>query len=65
MIFIPLFAKNSLQYETIHDFSVWLRTASNLADINRVRSHNGKDILTCFEKINTAKKNARVTKIEI
>ena len=26
-------------YKTIHDFSVWLRTGSNSADINRFPSH--------------------------
>ncbi len=26
----------------IHVFSVWLRTGSNPADINRLQSHNGK-----------------------
>ena len=26
----------------IHDFSVWLRTGSNPADINQFQSHTGK-----------------------
>ncbi len=26
----------------IHDFSVWLRTVSNPADINKFRGHTGK-----------------------
>ena len=34
-----------MQYNTIHDISVWLRTDSNPADVNRFRSHTGKDIL--------------------
>ena len=29
----------------IHDFSVWLRTVSNPADINQFRSHTGKIFL--------------------
>ena len=33
--------KNCL-YDTIHDFSVCLRTGSNPADIHRFRSHTGK-----------------------
>ena len=28
----------------MHDFSVWLKTGSNPADINRLRSHAGKSI---------------------
>ena len=28
-------------YYAICDFSVWLRTSSNLADVNRFRSHIG------------------------
>ena len=27
--------------DTIHDFSVWLRTGSNPVEINRFRSHDG------------------------
>ena len=29
----------------IHDFSAWLRTVSNPADINQFRSHTGKKFL--------------------
>ena len=42
MIFILIFAKNCLYYDAIHDFSVWMRTGSKPADINRVRVHTGK-----------------------
>ena len=38
MIFISIFVKNCLQYNVIHDFSVWPRTGSNLADINRFQA---------------------------
>ncbi len=41
MIFILLHIENCLQYNALHDFSVWLRTDSNLADINRFRSNTG------------------------
>ena len=34
-IFILLFVENGLLYDTIHDFSLWFRTGSKLADINR------------------------------
>ena len=30
------------KFDTIHDFSVWLKTGSNPANINRFRSHTGK-----------------------
>ena len=33
MIFISIFVENYLQYDAIHDFSVWMRTGSNPADI--------------------------------
>ena len=36
MIFILIFVENWIQYDTIHDLSVWLRTGSNPADINRL-----------------------------
>ena len=39
-IFISTFVK-CLQYDVMHDFSVWLRTGSNLADMNSFRSHTG------------------------
>ena len=41
-IFILIIVENSLLYHGIHEFSVWLRTGSNLTDINRFRSHTGK-----------------------
>ena len=34
--------ENSLYYYAILNFSVWLRTGSNPANINRFRSHTGK-----------------------
>ena len=34
-----------LLYETMHSFSVWLKTGSNWAGINCVRSHTRKKIL--------------------
>ena len=37
--------ENCLKYDTIHDFSVWLRSSSNPADIKRIGSHTGKYIL--------------------
>ena len=40
MFFILLFVENGLQYNAIHNFSVWLRTGFNPADINR--SYTGK-----------------------
>ena len=39
IIFILIFVENCLKYDAIHDFSVWLRTGSNSADINGFRSH--------------------------
>ena len=38
------FVENCLQYDAIRDFSVLLRTSSNLADINRFRSHTGIEL---------------------
>ena len=37
--FILLFVKNCLLYDAIYDFSAWLRTFSNPADINPFRNH--------------------------
>ena len=31
--------------KTVHDFSLWLRTGSDPADINRIPSHTGKIML--------------------
>ena len=42
MTFILLFVENCLKYDTIHEFSVWLRTGFNPADINWFLSHTGK-----------------------
>ena len=42
MIFILLLVGNLLEFDSIHDFSVWLRIGSNLADINWLKSHTGK-----------------------
>ena len=42
MIFILIFVENCLWFDSIHDFSVWLRTGSILTDSNRFRSHTGK-----------------------
>ena len=43
MIFILIFVENWLFFYAIHDFSVWLRAGSNPHDINRFRSHIGKN----------------------
>ena len=34
--------ENCIKYDTINDFSVWLRTGFNPADINRFQSHTEK-----------------------
>ena len=34
--------ENCLLHDFIFDSSVWLKTSSNTADINRFRSHTGK-----------------------
>ena len=39
MIFVLIFLENCLLYDDTHDFSVWIRTGSNPADINKFRSH--------------------------
>ena len=36
--FILVFAENSLEYDALHYCLVWLRTGSNLADINRLKA---------------------------
>ena len=51
MNFILMFVKNCLQFDAIHNFSVWLRTCSNPADINRIRSHTGNIIIVTYEII--------------
>ena len=37
MIFVLIFVENCLKYDAINDFSVWLRTGFNPADINQNR----------------------------
>ena len=37
-----IFVKKLILCNTIHDFSVWLRTSYDPVDINRFRSHTGK-----------------------
>ena len=44
MIIILIFVKNCLWYDAIHNFSIWLRTASNPADINQFQSHTGNTL---------------------
>ena len=39
MLFILLFVKNSLQFDTIHDFLEWPRTSSNPANINWLQGY--------------------------
>ncbi len=46
--FCMSFAILPIDIITMNDFSVWLRTGSNPADINRFQSHNGKQIATCM-----------------
>ena len=42
MICIVVSMENCLYYDAIHDITVWLRTDSNSADINRFQSHTRK-----------------------
>ena len=42
--FYSNFRRNSLYYNAIHDFSVWLRTDFNPDGINRFRCHTGNKI---------------------
>ena len=51
MISIIIFVRDCLYYNSKQHFSVWLRTGSNPADINRFRSHTGKVLLILFTKI--------------
>ena len=44
-------AENCLFYDTIHDISVWMRTGSNPADINRFRSDTGNRFIPVRQKI--------------
>ncbi len=41
MIFTLIFVDNCLQFDAKNDFSVYMRTVSNPADINWFRSHTG------------------------
>ena len=34
-----------MSYDAKHEFSVWPKTGSNPADINRFQSYTGKDLL--------------------
>ena len=45
MKFIQIFMEKYLLYDTINDFSVWSRTGSNPADINRFGSYTVKIII--------------------
>ena len=49
--FILIFMENF--YNAIHDCSVWLRTGSNPADINRFRSNTRKCSFAFFNKFET------------
>ena len=49
VIFSKIFVENCLYYDAINYFLVWLRTSSNLTDINRFRSHTGKKTSTCWK----------------
>ena len=42
MIFILIFVENCLEFDAIHDISVWLRTDSNPADSNRFKEKSCK-----------------------
>ena len=42
---IFIFVENWIQYDVIHNFSVWLRADSNPTDINGFLSNTGKNIL--------------------
>ena len=50
MIFILIFVENCLKYVVMHDFSVWLKTGSNLADIDRLRGDTGITFSFFFTK---------------
>ena len=41
----------------MHDISVWLRTDSNPANINRARRHTGKDDSIEIDKISSFRQN--------
>ena len=45
MIFILILGGNCLLFDAVQNISVWLRTGFNKADVNRFRSHTGKEII--------------------
>ena len=47
-LYILKFVEKLIYYDTIFNFSVWLRTGSNPADINRFGSHTGKFLVCMF-----------------
>ena len=51
MIFHFNIRRNCLQYDAIHHFSVWLRSGSNPANINRFRSNTEKRTIKLFSKV--------------
>ncbi len=51
MIFILIFVENCLYFEAIHDFSVWLKTASNPTDRNRFQGHTYWKFLKTFRNV--------------
>ena len=53
LVVILLFVENFPEIETIQDLSLWLRTLSNPADINRFQSLTGIKILTICLTRNT------------
>ena len=42
--------ENCLKYDIMHDFSVWLKTSSNPADIDRLRGDTGITFSFVFSK---------------
>ncbi len=46
----------------MHKFSIWLRTSSNPADINRFRSHTGKLSIALIHSKQEIKKNDNIHK---
>ena len=57
LILILILVEICLKNDAIHDFTVWLRTASNPGDINRFRSHTGYLIPINSPKRNSFEKN--------
>ena len=45
ILHFDIYKKNYLKWDALHDFLVFLRTSSNLADFNRLRSRTGKNKL--------------------